>query len=135
MDLGTTNVLLGIMAAISIIEGLVLIGVGFAAFRIYKTAMTMVEGIEERQIAPAMAKVNMLLDQVNAVASTVRTDTERVELAIRQTIDRVDGTAHRVRDNVRSRASWIVGTIRGVRNALEHVLTSHGHHRPVHPTM
>jgi hypothetical protein len=123
-NLGTTNILLGIMAAISVLEGLLLIGLGIAGFKVYRAVMELVRGIEERQVAPAMAKVNALLDQANAVATTVRTDTERVEQAIRSTIDRVDGTAHRVRDNVRTRASWIAGTIRGIRDAIEHMLRS-----------
>jgi len=123
-NLDTTNLLLGIMAAVSVIEGLLLIGLCIAGLKIYRTVMATIRGVEERQIAPAMVKVNAVLEQVHSIASAVRSDTERVEQAIRHTIDRVDGTAVRVRDGVRSKASWIVGTIRGVRSAIEGVLRS-----------
>ena len=38
-NLDTTNLLLGIMAAVSVLEALVLIGVGVMAYRLYTQAM------------------------------------------------------------------------------------------------
>ena len=35
-NLGTTNLLLGIMAAVSVLEALVVIGIGVAAFMVYR---------------------------------------------------------------------------------------------------
>ena len=35
-ELGTTNLLLGIMAAVSVLEALVIIGMGIAGFMVYK---------------------------------------------------------------------------------------------------
>lgn len=121
-NLDTTNLLLGIMAAVSVLEGLLIIGIGVAAWRAYRSMTDLMAGLEERQIAPAMARVNGILDEVKLVATHVRNDTERVEQAIRHTIDRVDGTAHRVRADVRSKASWLVGTIRGLRGAIQDIL-------------
>jgi hypothetical protein len=122
-DLGTTNILLGIMAAVSVLEALVVIGAGIAGYLVYKRVMNLITGIEERQVAPAMARVNAILDDAKVVSAKVREETERVDTAIRTTMDRVDDTADRVRSNVRAKTSRIVGIVRGARVAIEHILT------------
>jgi hypothetical protein len=122
-DLGTTNIMLGIMAAVSVLEALVVIGVGIAGYLVYKRVMDLITGIEERQVAPAMARVNAILDDAKVVSAKVREETERVDTAIRTTMDRVDDTADRVRSNVRAKTSRIVGIVRGARVAIEHILT------------
>lgn len=121
-ELGTTNLLLGIMAAVSVLEALLLIGVGIAGVLVYRRVMDLIDGLETRQVAPAMARVNTILDDVKGVTAKVREETERVDLAIRSTMDRVDDTADRVRSNVRARTSRIVGFIRGARVAIESML-------------
>jgi hypothetical protein len=122
-DLGTTNVILGIMAAVSVLEALVIIGAAVGGYLIYKRVMALVNGIEERQVAPAMARVNAILDDAKIVSERVREEAERVDTAIRTTMDRVDDTADRVRSNVRAKTSRIVGIVRGARVALEHILS------------
>jgi hypothetical protein len=52
----------------------------------------------------------------------VKEETERVDTAIRTTIDRVDDTADRMRSTVRAKTSRLVGLIRGVRVAIESML-------------
>jgi hypothetical protein len=121
--LGTTNVMLGIMAAVSVLEALLIIGIGIGAYLVYSRVMTLVNGIEERQVAPAMARVNAILDDVKVVSEKVKEEAERVDTAIRTTMDRVDDTADRVRSNVRAKTSRIVGIVRGARVALEHILS------------
>jgi hypothetical protein len=81
--------------------------------------MALVEGLESRQVAPAMARVNAILDDVKVVTAKVKEETERVDMAIRTTMDRVDDTADRVRTNVRVKTSRVVGFVRGLRVALE----------------
>ena len=126
-NLDTTNVLLGIMAVVSVLEALLLIGVGVGAWMAYRRVMTLVNGIEERQIAPAMARVNAILDNLKNVSATVKQETERVDNAIRATIDRVDDTADRVRSQVREKTSRVVGLVRGTRVAIETLLEGNGH--------
>src|SRR6476661_9833204 len=121
--LGTTNVMLGIMAAVSVLEALVVIGIGVAGYLVYKRVMDLISGIEERQVAPAMARVNAILDDAKVVSAKVREEAERVDTAIRTTMDRVDDTADRVRSNVKAKTSRIVGIVRGARVALEHILS------------
>ena len=60
-ELGTTNLLLGIMAAVSVLEALLIIGMGIGGFVAYKKVMELVNGIEMRQVAPAMARLNAIL--------------------------------------------------------------------------
>jgi len=123
-ELGTTNLLLGIMAAVSVLEALVLVGLSVAGFIAYRKLMVLIDGIEARQVAPAMTRVNAILDDVKTVSTRVRVETERVDQAIHTTIGRIDDTADRVRSNVRAKTSRIVGFIRGLRVALEGMLQS-----------
>jgi pyrimidine operon attenuation protein/uracil phosphoribosyltransferase len=123
-NLGTTNIFLGIMAAVSLLEALVIIGIGVAGYLLYRRVMELVNGLEQRQVAPAMARVNAILDDVKVVSTRVKEETERVDQAIRTTMDRVDDTADRVRSNVRAKTSRLVGLMRGVRVAVESMLGS-----------
>jgi hypothetical protein len=123
-ELGTTNLLLGIMAAVSVLEALLMIGMGIGGFIAYKKVMDVVNGIEMRQVAPAMTRVNAILDDVKAVSAKVKEETERVDHAIHSTMGRIDDTADRVRSNVRAKASRVVGFVRGLRVALEGMLHS-----------
>jgi hypothetical protein len=118
-NLGTTNLLLGIMAAVSVLEALLLLGVGFAGFLIYRRVMTLVNELEARQIAPAMARVNAILDDVKHVSTKVKGEAERVDTALRTTMDRVDDTADRVRSSMKTQTGRLVGILRGARVALE----------------
>lgn len=126
-ELGTTNLLLGIMAAVSVLEALLLIGVGAGCFMVYRRVMTLVEGVETRQVAPMMVRVNGILDDVKVVTTKVKEETERVDEAIRTTIHRVDDTADRVRSNVRAKTSRVVGFVRGLRVAIESMLHTREH--------
>jgi len=121
-QLGTTNLLLGIMAAVSVLQALVLIGVGIAGYMAYRRVTTLMETLEDRHVAPAMGRVNAILDDVKVVSAKVKEETERVDHAIHSTIDRVDDTVDRVRWNVRAKTSRLVGALRGARLAIETIL-------------
>ena len=126
-ELGTTNLLLGIMAVVSVFEALAIIGMGVAGFTVYRKVMELVAGLETRQVAPAMIRVNAILDDVRDVTAKVREETVRVDQAINTTINRIDDTAERVRWNVREKTSRVVGFIRGLRVALESVMATRHH--------
>jgi len=100
---------------------------GIAGFTVYRKVMELVTGLETRQVAPAMIRVNAILDDVRDVTAKVRQETERVDHAIHSTIDRIDDTADRVRSNVREKTSRVVGFIRGLRVALESVMATRHH--------
>jgi uncharacterized protein YoxC len=126
-ELGTTNLLLGIMAAVSVLEALAIIGMGIGGFIAYRRVMELVNGLETRQVAPAMARVNAILDDLKGVSAKLKEETERVDQAIRTTMDRVDDTADRVRSNVRAKTSRLVGFIRGLRVAMESMFETRHH--------
>jgi hypothetical protein len=121
-QLGTTNLFLGIMAVVSVLEALLLIGIGVAGFMAYRRVMTLVSSLEEQHVAPAMIRVNAILDDVKVVSATVKEETQRVDHAIHTTIDRVDDTVDRMRMNMRAKTSRIIGMVRGARMAIETML-------------
>jgi len=131
-ELGTTNLLLGIMAAVSVLEGLVIIGMGVAGFMVYKKATAFVEQwmelahtVEARHLTPAMMRVNAILDDVKNVTAKVKDETERVDDAIHSTIDRIDETAGRVRSNVRAKTDAVFSLLRAARITVEGMFRSH----------
>ena len=121
-QLGTTNLFLGIIAAVSVLQAVLVIGAAVGGFIAYRRVMALLASLQEQQIAPAMIRVNAILDDVRSVSGKVRAETERVDDAIHSTIDRVDHTVDRVRWNVRARTSRIIGLVRGARVALESIL-------------
>jgi outer membrane murein-binding lipoprotein Lpp len=126
-DLQTTNLLLGIMAAVSVLEGLLLIGAGVAAFVMYRRVTAMVTDLEARQIAPLREKVDAILTDVQAITARVAKQTERVDQAVSGTIDRVDETAARVRETVHDKVSQAAGVVRGVRAVIMSLLRHESH--------
>jgi hypothetical protein len=126
-ELGTTNLLLGIMAAASILDAFVIVGMGVAGFMAYRKVMVLVDGIETRHVAPAMARVNAILDDVMTVTARVKEETERLDRAIHTTMDRIDDTADRMRSSVWAKTSAVVGFVRGLRIAIEGMRHSRHH--------
>jgi hypothetical protein len=129
-DLSTTNTLIGIMAAVSVLEALVLIGAGIAGFVMYRRVMEVVNGLEVRQIAPLRAKVDDILVDVKTVTARVAQQTARVDHAIHGTIDRVDETAERVKDSVRDKVNQATGIVRGVRAVIASIFSGDGRRQP-----
>lgn len=130
-DLHTTNVALVIMAVVSVLEALLVIGIGVGGFIVYRRVMALVADLEARQIAPIREKVDAILGDVKAVTARVSHEAERVDQAIHGTIDRVDHTAEHVKSTVREKVNYAAGVVRGVRAAIVSLL--HTDHRPKPP--
>jgi hypothetical protein len=126
-DLHSLSIPLWIMAAVSVLQALVLIGIGVAGYLAYSRVMTLVNDLEARQIAPLREKVDAILVDVKAVTARVSQQTERVDHAISGTIDRVDDTAARVRAGVHDKVSQAVGVVRGVRAVIMSLLHKESH--------
>jgi hypothetical protein len=122
LDLSTTNAWLGVIAVVSVLEALLIVGIAIGGFVAYRRVMAVVASLEERQVAPAVARVNAILDDVKQVSATVREETARVDQALHATMGRVDETVGRVRTNVKARTSRLVGILRGARVAIETLL-------------
>ncbi len=129
-NLDTTNVLLGVMAAVSVLEALLLIGAGIAGFLIYRRVMQMASELEARQIAPLREKVDAILADVKTVTERVSQQTERVDHAISGTMERVDVTAERVKSSVADKINQAVGVARGIRAVIMSVLGADTRHEP-----
>jgi hypothetical protein len=122
IDLHTTNILLGIMAAVSVLEALVLIGIAAGGFIVYRRVTQLVTDLEARQIAPLREKVDAILVDVKAVTARVSQQTQRVDHAISGTMDRVDETAERMKSTLRDKVAQATGVVRGVRAIIMSVL-------------
>src|SRR6476469_2503844 len=121
-DLHSLSIPLWIMAAVSVLQALLLIGIGVAGYLAYSRVMTLVNDLEARQIAPLREKADAILADVKSITARVSQQTERVDHAISGTIHRVDETAERVKGSVRDKVSQAIGLIRGVRAVIMSVL-------------
>ena len=130
-DLQTTNTALIIMAVVSVLEALVLLGIAVGGFLVYRRVMQLVNDLEARQIAPIREKVDAILGDVKAVTARVNSEAERVDDAIHGTINRVDHTAEHLKSSVMDKVNHAAGIVRGVRAAIVSVLQSD--HRPKPP--
>ena len=130
-DLQTTNVALIVMAVVSVLEALLLIGIGIGGFMVYRRVRKLVTDLEARQIAPLREKVDAILGDVKAVTARVNSEAERVDHAIHGTIDRVDNTAEHLKSSVMDKVNNAAGIVRGVRAAIVSLLQTD--HRPKPP--
>ena len=139
-NLDTTNLLLGIMAVVSVLEALLLIGVGVMAVKLYRQTMETVKEIEQRQVAPLAAKVHALMGTVDGIlvdvkgiTSRLNQQSERVNSAISTTIDRVDETADRVRMSLGQRVQRVANLVQGMRAVFGTLFNGHTRSTQAHP--
>jgi hypothetical protein len=126
-DVNALSIPLWIMAVVSVLQALLLIGIGVAGYVIYSRVTTLVNELEARQIEPLREKVDAILADVKSVTARVSQQTERVDHAITGTIDRVDDTAARVRAGMHDKVSQAVGLFRGVRAVIMSMLQRESH--------
>src|SRR4029079_15371426 len=127
MDPNALSIPLWIMAVVSVLQALLLIGIGIGGYLVYSRVMTLVNDLEARQIAPLREKVDAILLELTPVDARVSQQTERVDHAISGTIDRVDDTAARVRAGVHDRVSQAAGVVRGIRAVIVSLLHRESH--------
>jgi hypothetical protein len=128
--LSTTNIMLGIMAVVSVLEALVLIGVAIGAFRAYRKVTVLLRDVEEQQIAPLRVQLDAILADVKSVTTRVSQQTERVDHAISDTMGRVDDTAEKVKSTVREKVYQATGVVRGIRAVIASLLSSEHSPKP-----
>jgi len=126
-DLSSLSVPLWIMAVVSLLQALLIIGMGVAGYVLYSRVTTLMADLEARQIAPLREKVEGILTDVKAISARVSQQTERVDQAITGTIDRVDDTAYRVRAGVHDKVNQVAGMVRGVRAVIMSLLHKESH--------
>ena len=79
VDLTTTNVLLGILATVSVLEALAVVGLLASGFIVFRRLMKLIDSIDERRVAPAAAKVNEILDDVKHITGVASRAAERAD--------------------------------------------------------
>ena len=99
-DLTTTNVLLGIMAAVSVLEAIAVLGVCLGLAFVYRRLVQAIENVETRHVAPATARVNAILDDVKSVTSTIKGETSRMNQLLDWILDAI-GRRRERRDEAR----------------------------------
>jgi hypothetical protein len=82
-QLGTTNLLLGIMAVASALEAAIVVGLGIVVFVVIRRVTAAVERLESQQVTPALGRVNAILDDVQDVTGTIRKGAGRFEPFVR----------------------------------------------------
>ena len=125
--LSSLSVPLWIMAVISMLQALLVIGMAVGGYVLYSRVTTLMAELEARQIAPLREKVDAILTDVKAITARVSQQTERVDQAITGTIDRVDDTAYRVRAGVHDKVNQVAGVVRGVRAVIMSLLHKESH--------
>ena len=130
-SLDTTNTMLAIIAAVSVLQGLVLIGLGVAGWKIYTLATATIREIDERRVKPIAAKVEGLVDRAHQVTDRVHDLTDRVqkraekvEHAIDDAVGRVNHTATAARSGMADTVERVTGAVSGLRAALVNALTT-----------
>ena len=89
LDLTTTNVLLGILAAVSVLEAIAVLGVFLGAALVCRRLIKTIDGIESRHVAPASVRVNAILDDIKSVTSTVKGETSRMNQLLDWILDAI----------------------------------------------
>lgn len=123
--LGWTNVWLGILAIVSLIEFLVIAAVGLLAYQIYRKATAVIDTIEQRHIVPLRAKVEAVIAEAQMVVDKGKEVVGRVKDAEESVADAVKHAAHAgslVIGSVKSKAWPILGIVQGVRVAITAML-------------
>jgi hypothetical protein len=127
-QLATTNVWLGIIASVSVINLLIVLGAAFYALKMCKQATASIQAVEVKYIEPLAADVRRVLAHAEPLSADVRrvlaaTEDviERIQNAydvVRGAIEKVDGVAHAAAGAVRHRVLPMWGLFRGVQAAL-----------------
>jgi hypothetical protein len=102
-DLSNINVFLGIIAAVSVLHAVSIVGMFAAGALVVRRLLRLMTTIERQHVAPAAARVNAILDDVKEVTSTVREDAGRVDRLIDWLLEKI-GTRRRTSEPPHARA-------------------------------
>lgn len=70
-DLTTTNLFLGIIALVSVLQAVGLIVLAYHAFHVSQKVNRAIDSVEHNQIGPALLRVQSILDDVKAATSVI----------------------------------------------------------------
>jgi hypothetical protein len=118
VDLTTTNIWLGILAIVSLIQFAMICAAGVLGYRLYQKAMTTIETVERVHIAPLHARVDGLLNDVQHITDKVKYTQDAVSDTFRQ----VAGTGNAVAWALRARTWPILGILQGLKSVASTVI-------------
>jgi uncharacterized membrane protein required for colicin V production len=124
VDLTTTNVLLGVMAVVSVLEAIALMVGAVMAYRFYQRVNVQLQVLEEQHVRPLRAQASAILETVQRISSHVEHSTDRVDAAVQGTMERAELAVDTVHNGARRTAGTVVGVLRGVRTAIGTFLES-----------
>ena len=106
-SLGTTNLLVGIIAAASVLQAVVLTGVAVASWKLYAKSLEALAGARQ-QIEPVVARASELAERLDGIAEDVKGITSRVASAA----ERAESAA-----SIARKTFGVYGIARGLRAA------------------
>ncbi len=115
----TTNLLLGIMATVSVVQMLVLVVAAVVVYRQVVKVRSLLQEYERRHVEPLSAKANEILNAVQGVTERVGQESERADASLRNALNLVDETTNKVRVNVRSTLSVAAAVVEAARAVVE----------------
>jgi len=128
VDLTTTNVLLGIMAVVSLLEGIALIAAGVLGMRMYREVSAQIQTIEQKHLAPLTARVMPLLDRAAPIVDDAKALTaEAKELTARAAplIDDAKAlmkSVQRMTERVEHSVTRVDSAVQGTMDTAEHAV-------------
>jgi hypothetical protein len=121
IDLTTTNALLGILAAVAVLQTTGLIVGAVMVSRAYQRGLERLEQIErelEEKLAPAAARAQMVFDRLDRVTERVDAGAEKLDHALAVTARGAGVAMAAVNGNVRRTAMLAAAVASGGRAAL-----------------
>lgn len=128
IDLTTTNVLLGIVAAVAVLQMIGIIVIVVVAARAYRHVLERVDEVEQA-LTPVVARAQVLIDRVDRVSARVDEGTERLESALAVTARGAELAMTTVNGNVKRTAAFVAAVATGGRAALHAWRASAGRRR------
>jgi hypothetical protein len=113
-----TNVWLGMLATVSLLEFLMIAAAGLLLYKMYKQAMTAIQTVERVHIAPLRARVDAILDEVEVIAGKVTHARESVG----RVFEAVAGASSLIAGTVIPKTWPILGIVQGLWTAANTLL-------------
>jgi hypothetical protein len=117
-NIETTNLFLGIMAGVSLLQFLMLVTALIVGYRAYRRVSERFDLFDQERLAPIAEKAQAVVQDVQRLTSQVASQTERVEQALNHTAERFEERAERVKTNVRRRVVPMVAAVRTFKDAM-----------------
>jgi hypothetical protein len=114
---------------------LIIAGIGFLAYRVYRKAATAIETVEQRHIAPLRQKVDQVIQEARGVVERAQEMVGRVRQAEESVADAVKHAAEaggQFVGSVRAKSWPLVGIVRGVKVAIEAMFNGRSQTHPPH---